>query len=141
MLTVLFLIFGEVMPETYDLQHADKMALAIAPCLRVIVAFLSPVTHSLNMVISRTMKLFGIQFDGGLEWGASEEALRGAAAAPALGNSARGRRARTSSIFKAVSSRAAHTQSEALYGRSGWSGSARCGFRSINAWMDTASLP
>lgn len=77
-MTVLVLIFGEVMPKTYALHHADKMALAIAPCLRVIVAFLSPVTHSLNMVISRTMKLFGIQFDGGLEWGASEEALRGA---------------------------------------------------------------
>ena len=39
-MTVLVLIFGEVMPKTYAIAYPDRVALAVAPIVRVLVAVL-----------------------------------------------------------------------------------------------------
>ena len=59
-MTLLVLIFAEVLPKTYALNNADKMSLRIAPIIRVLVAVLSPITGFIMQIVKRTLGLFGI---------------------------------------------------------------------------------
>ncbi len=77
-MTFLVLIFGEVMPKSYAFQHADRIALAVAPLMRVIVTLLAPITHTIHIVIRGVLGLFGVRLASGDEMAAAEEALRGA---------------------------------------------------------------
>jgi Mg2+/Co2+ transporter CorB len=78
-MTILVLIFGEVMPKTYAFQNADRIALAIAPFFRIAVAILAPVTHTIIVVISAAMRLFGVKYGDGDELlSQAQERLRGA---------------------------------------------------------------
>ena len=43
-MTILVVIFAEVLPKTYALRHADRWALAAAPAMRAVVVVLSPIT-------------------------------------------------------------------------------------------------
>jgi magnesium and cobalt exporter, CNNM family len=75
-MTVLVLIFSEVLPKTYALQNADRAALAVAPVMHVIVKLLKPFSLVIQVVVRATLKAFGIEVHHALE--ASEEQLRGA---------------------------------------------------------------
>lgn len=59
-MTLLVLIFAEVLPKTYALNHPDKMALKISPVIRVLVALLSPITEAIIKIVQFTLKIFGI---------------------------------------------------------------------------------
>lgn len=59
MMTAFILVFSEVMPKTYALYHADKVAMAVAPLLRVLIAVFSPVSHIVTVIVDRTMRVFG----------------------------------------------------------------------------------
>lgn len=77
LMTVLVLIFAEVMPKTYAINYADRSALAIAPLVRWVVAVLIPVTTAVNWIVRHLLGLFGI--DARTEGLATnEEELRGA---------------------------------------------------------------
>ncbi len=77
-MTLLVLVFAEVLPKTYALRNADRVALAVAPLMRVLVVVLSPVTAAVQAVVRVTLRLFGIKTgDGGLMISAQQE-LRGA---------------------------------------------------------------
>ncbi len=58
-MTLLILIFAEVLPKTYALHYADKMSMAIAPIIRVIVWVFFPVAEAINRIVRFTLKLFG----------------------------------------------------------------------------------
>jgi Mg2+/Co2+ transporter CorB len=78
-MTILILIFGEVMPKTYAFQNADRLALAIAPFFRFVVAVLAPVTHTIIVVITAVIRLLGIKYGDGDELlSQAQERLRGA---------------------------------------------------------------
>jgi Mg2+/Co2+ transporter CorB len=77
-MTLLVLVFGEVMPKTYAFYNADHVALKVAPAFRYFVALLSPVTESVNLVVRGTMRLAGIRIGTDGEEAQAEEALRGA---------------------------------------------------------------
>jgi len=77
-MTLLVLVFGEVMPKTYAFHHADRVALAVAPAFRHVVAVLSPITMTINAFIRMMLRLFRIEFGTGQEFAAAQEALRGA---------------------------------------------------------------
>jgi Mg2+/Co2+ transporter CorB len=77
-MTLLVLIFSEVMPKTYAIHHADRMALAVAPVMRIFVLILFPITHAVHMVVRGTLMLFGVQMSATLNPERSEEELRGA---------------------------------------------------------------
>lgn len=77
LMTLLVLIFAEMLPKTYAILHADRLALAVAPVLRVVVFLFAPVTTTLHAVVRGTLKLVGVELAPNL--GAhSEEELRGA---------------------------------------------------------------
>jgi len=77
-MTLLVLIFGEILPKTYAFRHSDKLALTIAPTFLVLVRLLSPVMSALQYVIRGVQRIFGVKFDGAQEWSATVEELRGA---------------------------------------------------------------
>jgi|MDTB01.1.fsa_nt_gb Mg2+/Co2+ transporter CorB len=76
-MTLLVLIFAEVLPKTYALLHADKMALAISPIINVVVIVFSPVSQLVVWIVRRTLMLFGVRVDH-VNVGGNVEELRGA---------------------------------------------------------------
>lgn len=58
-MTLLVLIFAEVLPKTYALHHAEAMAMRIAPILRVIIWVFAPITEAVTWVVRSCLKLFG----------------------------------------------------------------------------------
>ncbi|MFQ5775991.1 MAG: HlyC/CorC family transporter [Kiloniellaceae bacterium] len=77
-MTLLVLIFAEVLPKTYAIHHADRLALAVAPVMRAVVFVLFPITHAVHVIVRATLKLFGIEMSATLNPERSEEELRGA---------------------------------------------------------------
>ncbi len=77
-MTMLILIFAEVLPKTYAIQHADRLALGAAPILRVIVFVLFPITHAVQILVRGTFTLFGVEISATLSPEHTEEELRGA---------------------------------------------------------------
>jgi Mg2+/Co2+ transporter CorB len=77
-MTLLIVIFAEVLPKTYAIGDADRSALIVAPAIRVIVILLSPITHAIQWLIRITVRPFGIQLGSELGVSQREEELRGA---------------------------------------------------------------
>ncbi len=75
-MTLLVLIFAEVLPKTYALTHADKMAVAVAPVLRAVIFVFSPVAEVVNYIVRATLKLFGADMSK-IQEGSHMEILRG----------------------------------------------------------------
>jgi Mg2+/Co2+ transporter CorB len=63
-MTVVVVIFAEVLPKTYAIRHADRTALLVAPVLRPIVGALGPVTLAVQIVVLQLLRAFGAQRDG-----------------------------------------------------------------------------
>ncbi len=77
-MTTLVLLFGEVLPKTYALNHADRVALATAPAVRAIMRLFGPITHGIEVVVRVLLRLFGVRAEGGASGLHREEELRGA---------------------------------------------------------------
>ena len=77
-MTVLVVVFAEVLPKTYAILNADRMALAVAPILRWLVALLAPVTAALQFLVRHTLRLFGAFIADDAEVLSAHEELRGA---------------------------------------------------------------
>lgn len=58
-MTVLILIFCEVLPKTYAIHNADKMSMNMAPVITVVILVLSPVVDLVATVVRKTLKFFG----------------------------------------------------------------------------------
>ena len=58
-MTVLVLIFGEVMPKTYAIAYPDRVALAVAPVVRGLVAVFGPVVIAVEYIVKNTLAVFG----------------------------------------------------------------------------------
>ena len=59
-MTLMILIFGELIPKTLALSKADNFALKIAPFIRFLVVILYPLTAILNSFVKFILKIFGI---------------------------------------------------------------------------------
>ncbi len=76
-MTVLVLVFAEVLPKTYALNDSDRVALAAAPVMRPIVWLFSPVTLTVQAVVRGTLRLAGINVVERGQLLTPEEELRG----------------------------------------------------------------
>jgi Mg2+/Co2+ transporter CorB len=59
-MTVLVLIFAEVLPKTLAIARTDRFALAVAHPLQVIVGVLGPIVGAVQKVVWAMLKLFGV---------------------------------------------------------------------------------
>lgn len=58
-MTLLVLIFSEVLPKTYAIRHADNAALLVSPVVGWVVKLLTPVTVMLTGLVRVILRLFG----------------------------------------------------------------------------------
>jgi Mg2+/Co2+ transporter CorB len=79
-MTLLVLIFAEVLPKTYAITHAERMALTVAPVLRAVVWVMAPLSNAVHWMVRGILLLFGVRLPREFFAYTSEEELRGAIA-------------------------------------------------------------
>lgn len=75
-MTILVLVFAEVLPKTYALYNAEKVALSVARPLVIFVTILSPITRLVQIMVDMFMNLLGMSKKNSDTLTATEE-LRG----------------------------------------------------------------
>jgi len=74
-MTVLVVVFAEVLPKTYALSNPDRMALAVSLPLRVVVIVFSPIVAAVQVLVRAALKLAGATVEGPVL--SSHEEIRG----------------------------------------------------------------
>jgi Mg2+/Co2+ transporter CorB len=77
-MTVIVVLFAEVLPKTYAILNPDRMSLAVAPIVRVLVAVLAPVTAAMQWIVRHALRLFGVSISDEAEVLSAHEEIRGA---------------------------------------------------------------
>ncbi|MFN0194873.1 MAG: HlyC/CorC family transporter [Aestuariivirga sp.] len=77
-MTVLVLIFGEVMPKTYAIAYPDRVALAVAPVIKVLVAVFGPVVMTVEFVVKSILRVFGVDISNAQNVLSAQDEIRGA---------------------------------------------------------------
>ena len=77
-MTLLVLIFGEVMPKTYAIAYPDRVALAVAPVVRLLVAVFGPAMMTVEYIVKGVLRLFGVNISDAQDVLSAHDELRGA---------------------------------------------------------------
>ena len=59
-MTILILIFAEVLPKTYAISQPDKLALHVARPISFFVKIFAPIVSIVQMIVNATLRLFGV---------------------------------------------------------------------------------
>ena len=62
-MTLLVLIFGEVLPKTYAIANPETVALRVAPVIRVLILIFAPVVTVVRALVRGLLRLFGVRTD------------------------------------------------------------------------------
>ncbi|MCG6901635.1 MAG: HlyC/CorC family transporter [Rhodobacter sp.] len=62
-MTLLVLIFAEVLPKTYAITNAERAAALVAPIIRVLILVFAPVVGAVRALVRGILSLFGVQTD------------------------------------------------------------------------------
>ena len=76
-MTVLILMFAEVLPKTLAIARTDRFALAVAQPMRLIVGVLAPIVGAVQWIVWRVLGIVGIRQEEGDELIDSHEEIRG----------------------------------------------------------------
>src|SRR5690606_37795356 len=60
-MTVLVLVFAEVLPKTYAITNAEVAAARVAPIITVIIRLFSPVVSAVRILVRLILRLFGVR--------------------------------------------------------------------------------
>lgn len=63
-MTLLVLIFAEVLPKTYALSNPDRMALAVSLPIRIFVMLFAPVVAAVQWLVRATLRILGLSVEG-----------------------------------------------------------------------------
>ncbi|WP_264213414.1 HlyC/CorC family transporter [Leisingera thetidis] len=77
-MTLLVLIFAEVLPKTYAISNAEKAASAVAPLITLLVRLLSPVVDTVRLLVRGVLRVFGVRIDPDSHIMAVREEIAGA---------------------------------------------------------------
>ncbi|HWF76930.1 MAG TPA: HlyC/CorC family transporter [Caulobacteraceae bacterium] len=77
-MTVLVVVFVEVLPKTLAIVRADDVARALSGPMLVVVRVLGPVIYAIQWIVRRTLGMFGVRLDMGADVLAAHEEIRGA---------------------------------------------------------------
>ncbi len=58
-MTALVVVFGEVLPKTYAINHPDRVALATAPALRLVMRLFAPITQAVQAIVELLLRTGG----------------------------------------------------------------------------------
>ncbi len=76
-MTLLIVIFAAVLPKTYALAYSDRVALLVAPIMRVVIVVLNPVTVAIEFIVRWFLRLTPSKLDDEANILAAHEELRG----------------------------------------------------------------
>ena len=77
-MTVLVLVFAEVMPKTYAITNSEVAATRVAPLVAVVVRVLAPIVNTVRWLVRRTLSMFGVDVDPQAAVLAAQEEIAGA---------------------------------------------------------------
>jgi Mg2+/Co2+ transporter CorB len=77
-MTVLFVVFAEVLPKSWALASPDRSALAVAPIVGPFIAVIGPASNLVNAMVRRILSLFGVNLSWEVPMLTAQEELRGA---------------------------------------------------------------
>lgn len=60
LMTIVLLVFSEVLPKTLAIARTDRFALAVARPVRAVVTVLAPVVGSVQFIVWRMLSMFGV---------------------------------------------------------------------------------
>lgn len=76
-MTILIVIFAEVLPKTFAINNADRSALAVGPVIRVFVWLLHPFSIAIRFMVNSLLRIFGVRGSATFGQEEREEELRG----------------------------------------------------------------
>ncbi len=79
-MTVLVLIFAEVLPKTYALQSPETVACRVARPVRLVVTVISPLVAVVRVIVRAILRLMGHNIDAGQNMLSVQEEIAGALA-------------------------------------------------------------
>ncbi|KIC27258.1 HlyC/CorC family transporter [Leisingera sp. ANG-M6] len=77
-MTLLVLVFAEVLPKTYAISNAEKAASAVSAPISLLVMILSPVVGAVRLFVRGVLSVFGVQIDPDSHIMAVREEIAGA---------------------------------------------------------------
>lgn len=77
-MTIVVVIFAEIMPKSWAIANADQFAVRVAGLVRVFVLLLAPFARLANGLVKNILKLFGVRLDESHDMLSAHEELRGA---------------------------------------------------------------
>jgi len=77
-MTVIVVVFAEVMPKTVAINHPDRVSLVIARPIYWIVRVLAPITIAIEKIVGGSLRLFGVKLRTTENILSGHEELRGA---------------------------------------------------------------
>ena len=76
-MTVLLVIFAEVLPKSWAISTPDRFALAVAQLVRAFVFVVGPLSMLVNLIVRFVLGTFGVRLDAGQSMLSAHEELRG----------------------------------------------------------------
>ncbi|SIQ72650.1 Mg2+ and Co2+ transporter CorB, contains DUF21, CBS pair, and CorC-HlyC domains [Rhizobium sp. RU33A] len=80
LMTVLLVIFSEVLPKSWAISAPERFALFVAPLVRPFVAVVGPLSSLVNWIVRKLLGMFGVSISGEASMLSAHEELRGAVA-------------------------------------------------------------
>ena len=77
-MTVMLVIFAEVLPKSWAIANPDRFALFVAPIIRRFVLVIGPLSSLVNLIVRRILKLFGVDLADSESMLTAHEEIRGA---------------------------------------------------------------
>jgi Mg2+/Co2+ transporter CorB len=77
-MTLLVLIFAEVLPKTYAITNPEGAAARVAPVIQIVVKVFSPVVSAVRVLVRGVLRVFGVQTDPDSHILAVREEIEGA---------------------------------------------------------------
>ena len=62
-MTLLVLIFAEVLPKTYAIINSERAAAFVAPVIGVVITVFAPIVGAIRLLVRGLLRLFGVQID------------------------------------------------------------------------------
>jgi len=62
-MTLLVLIFAEVLPKTYAITNAERAAAGVSPIIQVVITVFSPVVAAVRLLVRLVLRIFGVKTD------------------------------------------------------------------------------
>ncbi|MEK6747379.1 MAG: HlyC/CorC family transporter [Pseudomonadota bacterium] len=76
-MTLLVVIFSEVLPKTYAIQNAERVSLIFAKPLLFLIKLFKPITYTIQLLIRTMLRLFGIDINKTNTLISSTDVIRG----------------------------------------------------------------